>query len=92
MHGKTDSIFHNGSGIFAGLPDPMTATRYHSLVIQKDTLSSEFEIVAWTDEESSDGEIMGIAHRQHPTFGVQFHPESFLTEYGTKLLENFLNI
>ena len=92
MHGKTDQILHNEQGLFSGLPNPMTATRYHSLVIKRETLSDEFEICAWTDQESSDGEIMGIAHRTEPTFGVQFHPESFLTEFGTDLLKNFLQV
>ena len=92
MHGKTDDIHHNSQGIFNGLPNPMTATRYHSLVIQKETLSEEFDITAWTDEEKSDGEIMAIAHKYHPTFGVQFHPESFLTTSGIKMLENFIKL
>lgn len=92
MHGKTDQIHHNGSGLFRDLPNPMVATRYHSLVIQRDTLSPEFEISAWTDKQQSDDEIMGIAHKTESTFGVQFHPESFLTEFGTKILQNFLEI
>ncbi len=99
-HGKTDLIYHSGQGLFAGLPNPMTATRYHSLVIQPDTLSEQFEITAWVDgggdssgnvRGSNDQRIiMGIAHRDAPTFGLQFHPESFLTEHGSKLLDNFL--
>ncbi len=92
MHGKTDNIHHKQRGIFDGLPNPMVATRYHSLVIQRDTLSEDFEISAWTDEVSSDGEIMGIAHKNHPTFGVQFHPESFLTDSGIHLLQNFVRL
>lgn len=90
MHGKTDNIHHNGTGLFDGLPNPMVATRYHSLIIQPDTLSEEFEVNAWTFSPSGEKEIMGIRHRKHPTYGLQFHPESFLTVYGTDLLENFL--
>ena len=90
MHGKTDKINHNGKSIFAGLPNPMTATRYHSLVIKPDTLSDEFEVTAWADGPDGVKEIMGVAHKSHPTFGVQFHPESFLTERGVDLLKNFV--
>lgn len=92
MHGKTDQIYHDGSGIFAGLPDPMTATRYHSLVIKPDTLASDFRVTAWSNGPDGQREIMGIQHLQHPTYGLQFHPESFLTERGTDLLENFLGV
>jgi anthranilate synthase component 2 len=92
MHGKTDQIEHTGTTIFAGLPSPMTATRYHSLVIKPETLSSEFEINAWTFDSKGNKMIMGIEHREFPTFGVQFHPESFLTERGIDLLKNFLSI
>ena len=92
MHGKTDQIHHLSTGIFRDLPNPMTATRYHSLVIKRDTLSSDFEITAWTDKQESDDEIMGISHKTEATFGVQFHPESFLTEFGSKILQNFLQI
>ncbi len=90
MHGKTDNINHDSSGLFAGLPNPMVATRYHSLVIQPDTLSDEFEINAWTFAPDGSKEVMGIRHKQHPTFGLQFHPESFLTTHGVDLLKNFL--
>ena len=90
MHGKTDMIHHNGSGLFAGLDNPFQATRYHSLVIQPDTLSPEFEITAWSEEPGGYREIMGIAHREHPLFGVQFHPESFLTHAGYDILRKFL--
>lgn len=92
MHGKTDQIYHDGSGIFKGLPDPMTATRYHSLVIKPDSLASDFNVTAWAKGPDGQREIMGIQHQQHPTFGLQFHPESFLTERGVDLLENFLSV
>ncbi len=90
MHGKTDMIHHNGRGLFAGLEDPFQATRYHSLVIQPDTLSKEFEVTAWAEEPGGYREIMGIAHREFPLFGVQFHPESFLTHSGYDILRSFL--
>ncbi len=92
MHGKTDQIQHDGQGIFAGIPNPMTATRYHSLVIKADTLSNEFEVNAWASEPNGQREIMGIQHKNHPTFGVQFHPESFLTEFGSSMLKNFIQL
>ena len=92
MHGKTDQIYHDGSGIFKGLPDPMIATRYHSLVIQPDTLADDFTVTAWAKGPTGEKEIMGIEHKSHPTFGLQFHPESFLTERGIDLLENFLSV
>ena len=91
MHGKTSKIRHEGKGVFAGLPDGYEATRYHSLVVDKATLPAELEITAWT--ENADGsmeEIMGLRHREHPVEGVQFHPESILTEHGHALLKNFL--
>jgi para-aminobenzoate synthetase component 2 len=86
MHGKTSSIHHDGRGVYRGLSNPFEATRYHSLVIQPGTLPEDLEVVAWTDE----GEIMGVRHRRYPLEGVQFHPESFLTLEGTRLLKNFL--
>ncbi len=86
MHGKTDLIHHDGKGIYAGMPNPFTATRYHSLIIRNGTLSAEFEVVARTDQD----EIMGVRHKSWPLEGVQYHPESFLTEQGEKLLANFL--
>lgn len=92
MHGKTDQIYHDGKGVFQGIPSPMIATRYHSLVVQADTLSDEFEICAWADAPDGGKEIMGVQHKEHPTFGVQFHPESFLTERGSDLLRNFINL
>jgi anthranilate synthase/aminodeoxychorismate synthase-like glutamine amidotransferase len=90
MHGKTDKIQHDGAGIFRGLPAPLTATRYHSLVIRPDTLSSEFVVSAWADAPDGDKEIMAIRHKSLPVVGVQFHPESFLTEHGHDMLRAFL--
>ncbi|MBN2417938.1 MAG: aminodeoxychorismate/anthranilate synthase component II [Deltaproteobacteria bacterium] len=87
MHGKTSMIFHDGRGIFKGLPNPFEAIRYHSLLVERDTLPDCFEISAWTKE----GEIMGLRHRSNPVNGVQFHPESILTGAGASLLRNFLN-
>lgn len=86
MHGKTDKIHHDGRTIYEGMPNPFTATRYHSLIIRRGTLPPEFEISAWTDQD----EIMGVRHKTWPLEGVQYHPESFLTEQGEKLLANFL--
>lgn len=88
MHGKTSQIFHNGEGVFKNLPSPFTAVRYHSLVIDRETLPQELKITA----ESDDGEIMGIQHVKYPVFGVQFHPESILSQYGMEVLKNFLEI
>jgi anthranilate synthase component 2 len=91
MHGKTSRIRHEGTGVFAGLPDGYEATRYHSLVVSRATLPESLEITAWTDNaDGSFDEIMGLRHRQHPVEGVQFHPESILTEHGHALLKNFL--
>lgn len=87
MHGKTSEIYHNGVGVFAGLENPFTATRYHSLVIERDTIPEVLEITAWVD----DGTIMGVRHREFNQIqGVQFHPESILTNSGKQLLANFL--
>jgi anthranilate synthase component 2 len=88
MHGKTSPIHHEGKGIFAGLPDPFTATRYHSLSVEKSTLPEVLEVTAWTE----DGEIMGFQHRDRPVHGVQFHPESIATEGGHAMLANFLQL
>jgi len=87
MHGKTSWIHHDGKGIYRGLPNPFEATRYHSLVIEPGTLPDELELAAWTDQD----EIMGVRHKEYPLEGVQFHPESFLTVEGIKLLKNFLD-
>jgi anthranilate synthase component 2 len=91
MHGKTSRIRHTGRGVFAGLPDGYEATRYHSLVVDRDTLPEALEVTAWTEnEDGSIEEIMGLRHRDFPVEGVQFHPESILTEHGHALLKNFL--
>lgn len=90
MHGKTDNIFHDDKGLFRGLPNPFIATRYHSLVIQPDTLSDQFEMSAWADGPDGQVEIMGVRHKRYPLEGFQFHPESFLTECGHELLRRFL--
>jgi anthranilate synthase component 2 len=90
MHGKTDMIYHNGRGLFAGLDNPFQATRYHSLVIKPETLPEDFEVTAWSDNPDGGREIMAVAHRQFPLFGVQFHPESFLTHSGYDILRAFL--
>ena len=87
MHGKTSPIFHKGTGMFRDLPSPFTATRYHSLVIERESLPDCLEVTAWTE----DGEIMGVRHKTLAVEGLQFHPESILTEHGHKLLKNFLN-
>ena len=91
MHGKTSAIRHGGEGVFSGLPDGFQATRYHSLVVDKDRVPESLEVTAWTENpDGSIEEIMGLRHRSHPVQGVQFHPESILTEHGLALLENFL--
>ncbi|MFB4333247.1 aminodeoxychorismate/anthranilate synthase component II [Paenibacillus sp. CR_12] len=86
MHGKTSAIQHTGESVFEGLPVPFTATRYHSLIVEKETLPEELEITAWTEE----GEIMGLRHKHYPVEGVQFHPESIITDHGHQMLRNFL--
>ncbi|CAN4280708.1 MULTISPECIES: aminodeoxychorismate/anthranilate synthase component II [unclassified Pseudoxanthomonas] len=91
MHGKTSRIRHEGKGVFAGLPDAYEATRYHSLVVERSSLPDALEVTAWTEnEDGSFEEIMGLRHREFPVEGVQFHPESILTEHGHALLKNFL--
>jgi anthranilate synthase/aminodeoxychorismate synthase-like glutamine amidotransferase len=92
MHGKVDQIHHSGEGLFTGIEDPFQATRYHSLVIDPDTLSDEFTVTAWANEPHGGREIMAIQHRELPLFGVQFHPESFLTYRGFDLLRQFLHV
>jgi len=86
MHGKTSPVHHADKGVFSGLPNPFTATRYHSLAIERETLPACLEVTAWTD----DGEIMGVRHKEFQVEGVQFHPESIRTEHGHRLLKNFL--
>ncbi|MDH3656000.1 MAG: aminodeoxychorismate/anthranilate synthase component II [Myxococcales bacterium] len=87
MHGRTSEILHEGRGVFANLPSPLTATRYHSLIVKRDTLPDVIEVTAWTDRD----EVMGIRHSELPIEGVQFHPESFLTEHGHHLIRNWLS-
>ncbi|WP_223069007.1 aminodeoxychorismate/anthranilate synthase component II [Paenibacillus caui] len=87
MHGKTSPIFHSGGSVFAGLPSPFTATRYHSLLVERSTLPDCLEITAETEE----GEIMGLRHKEYDVEGVQFHPESIVTDYGHQILRNFLS-
>jgi len=88
MHGKTSMIYHDGKTIYKGVCNPFEATRYHSLIVKRETLPDIFEITAWTDRD----EIMGIRHKKYPLEGVQFHPESFLTDEGMKILDNFLKM
>ncbi len=91
MHGKTSPIHHEGKGVFAGLPTPFEATRYHSLVVEKTSVPDCLEVTAWTEnDDGSVEELMGLRHREHPVEGVQFHPESILTQHGHALLKNFL--
>ncbi len=91
IHGKTSPIHHSNQGLFKDLPNPFNATRYHSLVIDPATLSDEFKVTAWIERDNHDPMIMGIEHKTMPLHGVQFHPESVLTECGHQLLQNFLN-
>jgi anthranilate synthase/aminodeoxychorismate synthase-like glutamine amidotransferase len=92
MHGKTSAVLHDNRTVFQGLPMPMTATRYHSLIVDEKGLPAELEISAWTTEKDGSRTIMGLRHRRHALEGVQFHPESVLTDAGKKLIENFLAI
>jgi len=91
MHGKTSEVCHDNKTIFRGLPFPMTATRYHSLIVRENSLPEELEVSAWTTEKDGSRTIMGLRHRDFPIEGVQFHPESVLTDHGKKLVENFLH-
>lgn len=90
MHGKTSEVRHSGTGLFAGLPDPLRVMRYHSLTVERESLPAELEITAWSEEDAS--EVHALQHRTHPVYGVQFHPESVLTDGGKQLLSNFLNL
>jgi len=92
MHGKASPIEHNGVGVFAGLPSPFPAMRYHSLVVDPASLPPDLQVTAWTADRSPGSEIMGLEHRSHPVFGVQFHPESVGTEVGRTLLANFVSL
>ena len=88
LHGKTSQVYHDGKGIYEGVPNPFEATRYHSLLIEENSVPDKLEVTAWTDE----GEIMGIRHKEYLIEGVQFHPESILTKHGKDLLRNFIRI
>lgn len=92
MHGKTTEVAHTGGEIFAGLPDPLTVMRYHSLVVQAAGFPAELEVTAWSRDREPGQEIMALRHRRHPLWGVQFHPESIATESGKRLLANFLEL
>ena len=92
MHGKTSPIVHSGRGVFTGLPSPLIAMRYHSLMLEPATMPAALEVTAWTGDRSRGSEIMGIQHREHPVFGVQFHPESVGTDLGKRLIVNFLRV
>jgi anthranilate synthase/aminodeoxychorismate synthase-like glutamine amidotransferase len=86
MHGKTSEIYHSGEPLFAGIPSPFTATRYHSLIVERESLPDSLQVTAWTEDQI----IMGLRHKEYPVWGVQFHPESILTSQGKRLLANFL--
>ena len=88
FHGKTSEILHNGKDIFKNVPSPFTAARYHSLIVEKEPFPNELELTAWTD----DGTVMGLKHKQYPTYGVQFHPESIATKHGKQIIKNFLSL
>ncbi|PYX31608.1 MAG: aminodeoxychorismate/anthranilate synthase component II [Acidobacteria bacterium] len=92
MHGKTSEVEHDGETIFRGLSSPMTATRYHSLIVEENSLPEELTVSAWTTDKDGSRVIMGLRHRQFPVEGVQFHPESVLTDQGKKLVKNFLSV
>ncbi len=92
MHGKTSEVAHREAGIFAGLPTPFRVARYHSLILDPDSLPDALEVVAWTDEPGFEDEIQAVRHRTNPVWGVQFHPESIASEHGKVLLRNFLSL
>jgi anthranilate synthase/aminodeoxychorismate synthase-like glutamine amidotransferase len=92
MHGKTSEVQHDGKTIFSGIPSPMTSTRYHSLIVREEDLPKDLEVSAWTTEKDGSRTVMGVRHKKYPVEGVQFHPESVLTESGKKLVENFLKM
>jgi len=92
MHGKTCPVVHEGDELFAGIPSPLTGMRYHSLVVQSESLPAELAVTAWSADRPKGREIMAMRHRRHPIYGVQFHPESIGTEYGKRLLSNFLKV
>jgi anthranilate synthase component 2 len=92
MHGKVSNIRHTGEGIFSGLPSPLPVARYHSLILEPETLPGELEVLAWTDEEGYEDEIQAVRHRTYPVWGVQFHPESIASEGGHQILRNFLSL
>lgn len=90
MHGKVSPVGHGGEGLFAGIPTPVSMTRYHSLVLDPDSLPAELEVVAWTEEAGWEDEVQAVRHRTHPVWGVQFHPESVASQHGERLMKNFL--
>ena len=92
MHGKVSPVGHGGADLFAGLPAPVSMTRYHSLVLDPGSIPDELEVVAWTEEPGWEDEIQAVRHRHHPVFGVQFHPESVASQHGDRLLKNFLEV
>jgi len=92
MHGKTDNIYHDNRDLYEGLENPLVATRYHSLIVLPESLPEEFEVCAWSEAPDGQREIMGIRHRRYPLFGMQFHPESFLTDTGHTLLRRFIEL
>ncbi|MEN8374846.1 MAG: aminodeoxychorismate/anthranilate synthase component II [Gemmatimonadota bacterium] len=92
MHGKVSPVAHTGVDVFEGLPSPMEATRYHSLIVERDTLPEALEVIAWTGEDDWEHEIQGVRHSAHPVWGVQFHPESIASTHGKALLGNFLRL
>ena len=92
MHGKVSPVGHRGEGLFAGIPTPVSMTRYHSLVVDPATMPRALEVVAWTEEEGWTDEVQAVRHREHPVWGVQFHPESVASQHGDRLLRNFLEL